>query len=203
MTAKESFSVIRPQVSPYVPGCPDVVIEQEIRNAAIRFCSDTWCWRENLEPVFLMDSASLQTASYVEDETEYDLDVDDAEQVVGIVSAKIDTRSVDGNVRWDLPRCRVFVPVASSPDGVIEIRAAMAPSTAATSMPVFLRTRYGQGILSGTLARLCAVPDKPWTDYSQAQYHNAQYIRETGSARISLYKNFTGRSLSVKPRFFA
>ena len=71
-----TWSDLHPDVLMYVPGCPDPVLDQEIRNAAIEFFRRTRVWTEWLEPIYT--SAGVR---------EYDLDLPSGSEVVRIEQA--------------------------------------------------------------------------------------------------------------------
>ncbi len=49
--AERSFETLLPRISPNVPGCPQALILQTIRDAAVRMCEQTLAWR-HVEPKF-------------------------------------------------------------------------------------------------------------------------------------------------------
>lgn len=55
--ATKTFAALAPLVSPSVPGCPQPLMIQHIRNAAIRACETSLLWRYT-EPEFVLQAGS-------------------------------------------------------------------------------------------------------------------------------------------------
>lgn len=208
MTAYTSFL---PQVMPYVRDCPQPIIEDAIRNAAIEFCEKTYIWKDDLAAISIVGGTS-----------EYAISVPTGAALVSVEAcwysdrllipkgadelARIfrlcDWRSAEGDPVYythTTPNSIVVVPtpqndVADS----LKIRAVLCPTRASTTVEDFIYDDYLDTIAAGARARLYAIPGQPFSDMSLALLSRREFLAGVGEAKIKANKGMTRASLRVE-----
>ena len=73
------------------------------------------------------------------------------------------------------------------------------PSSAATTFPDILADDWLDEITSGALAKLCALPKKPWTDYDQSKLHAGLFNDGVDAAKVSFNIHRVLPTMSTAP----
>ncbi|RQS39775.1 hypothetical protein [Burkholderia sp. Bp8990] len=182
------------EVLPEVPGVPQPLALNAIRNTVIAFCAGTDIWRQWLDPIDV--ECGVNT---------YDIPLDAGTDLVTLLSVKCDGDKLtprnedqldDWNPRWrtelNLPRHYMMqnqesvvlacVPDRSSPGGLL-LSVSLQPERTSTSFPGWIYSQYWEGITAGAKARLMVMPGKPWSNLQQAGIYQAAFDAEIGTAR--------------------
>lgn len=174
------------QVMPYAPGCAEPTAIHHLRDAAVRFCERTRCWRH-------IDT--FQTRN-----THHEVMAVPSQAVLYEVEwAKFDGRELEcttPDIRtWHKqeeayafpryltqvnPTCLSIEPHAQ---GELSISAYLKPSPTADLLPDFLVTHFGQDLAHGALATLLLLPNQPFSNPQLAMAFEAKF-------QASLDKNF-------------
>ena len=158
------LSSLYPDVLPYVPGCPDPMLDQEIRRAAIEFFRRSRAWMAWLDPIVV--SSAIQ---------EYDLDLPANAQVFRIEAASLNgreypvsgLRALTADPSYDnaeqaaavsLDRLSVVLTQALGDGDRLQIRAALTLSKTALSLDDALFDQHSDAIVEGAKYRLMRVP---------------------------------------------
>ena len=191
-TSENLYDLV-PLLAPYVPGCPDALMKQNLRLAAQQFCRESGAWVEKLSP---FDSEA--------DEDEYTLtipyeayvrevlqvDVDDVEQQIEKVSSNGQTITL------------TYAPTEDDLD--IEATVVFVPKQSCTELPDWLIDRWGHGILAGAKMLLKSMAEKPWTDMNGMQIAANEFLAAVADAKAErLNQNGPGDVLQVSMRKFA
>lgn len=206
------ISALLPEILPDVPGVPDPVAIQAIRQSCIEFCVETHAWDEIQDPINLIDGVNL-----------YDIDVPAGARVVtvkNIFMTNSELRPVSMvelqtvmpnwqtatgslpayyNTTGDLGTVRVYPTPSQSNGAQITVRAVYAPTLATLSVPDAVINRYLEPIMSGALHRLMMAPGKGWSNPQLAVYHKAQFDDGVVRAKIDILHEKTQGSIKVKP----
>lgn len=201
-----SWDELFTQVQPYVPGCPEVVIREHIRDAAIDFCERSEVWRYTFGPE--------QTAANERDYTVPTVGASDVENVVALYVEGTAIRRVSdlytslppsfpasqplhySQLSTQLVRFYPTPDKAYSFSGTVVLK----PSLTSSGMETFLYRAHGRSIACGAVASLTAIPDKEWSNFDLATYYDAKFLRQADDAK----GRDTRRSgLHVKPMKFA
>ncbi len=170
-TTWESFY---PYVQPYVPGCPEIVIESHLQEAAAEFCANSEVWRFTIDP----DYTSKNTS-------DYDIDVP-----TNAILENVLTFSLDGKPLSHLSERHITPPMLADGTAVkgtptsfstlddASIRlyptpvakhtfygtAVLKPKLTATGVENFIFETHGRSIAAGAIAQIAGIPGKEWSD---------------------------------------
>lgn len=176
------WSDLFPRILPHVPGCPEPLVEDVVRQTAIAFCRETKVWEEQLENVYPVAGI-----------TKYALNLPDETSVLSIASAVQGKTSTDEGESLT-PTLNVFNALtfdsSMSPDnGPIEVRAILKPSEDSSGMPDRIGYGYDTAIIHGAIASLVVMPKKDWSAPELAGFHQGIYKSELTEARLERAMN--------------
>jgi hypothetical protein len=202
-----AFSYFMPYITPELPDCPLVLVEDTIRDACRAFAADTWLIREDLASF----STVVGTQSYT-------LSPAAMTEVFGI-----NTVVLDGELPALLPSSdepsKRYVPqdgrpsafwfwdgklwFDTNPDAVVtvEVDAVVRPTYAATSVNSKFE-EYRDAIAFWTKYRLKHIPGKAWTDPQGGIASYRFYTDIVGRERIKSNSGKVARPLRAVAAFF-
>lgn len=200
-----------PYVQPELPGCPIPTIQARLASVLDEFCRKTLCWTQWMDPVGLIAGVS-----------EYEIDAD--APVYLLLSAACDGRQLDltseADLRFDLKAWQGLVstrptkcfmradgvlmvsPTPTEPGGVITGQLALIPRRPVTTVDDQIARHYVDGLASGVLARLMAMPGVTWSQPSAVAYHEARYLDAQSAAMADKAHGFSMSDVVVRPRRF-
>lgn len=208
MAALEDFIK---HVGPHVPGCPEEVILDAIRDACIRFCTDTWIIREDLQP-FLADS----------DEDTYELSTISGDGIVGIISFLYDERELTKRTEEELDvidsgwrTADAGTPtMVTSPDDAgsvrlnrkaevgttseMKVRVATKPQSDADEVADVLLSEWFRAIKYGALEQLFEIPKKGWSDIKQSMWYGKRFNFEIQRGKARARMGHMAKSTTAK-----
>jgi len=183
-----SYETLLPQILPMVVGCPDTLIENTVRSAAIEFCEKTGAYQQELDPV-----------TTVANIYEYDLEAPSQTTVHKIMWATFEGKDIEpistGLLEQRKPNWRdadhygepeyyvqqssstiwlVPVPNANTVSSTV-IRAQLKPTHTSTACDEQIMDEYRDAIVNGTLFRLLRMPGRDWSDIGGAQIYGALF----------------------------
>lgn len=206
------LSAFYPRILPYLPGCPEPIVDQVLVNAAIEFAEASLTLRQNLD-----------SFSTVVGKTEYDLDPPTAQHDINrVMSVAVDGRELRPGmfeaIRNDLPTATAIprgfytdrtdntftLRLSPPPDKVytVVVAVTLRPARSATQLDDDMYNIWIDPIVSGAIARAMQIPDQPFTDYARAQELLASAASQTVSSRIEGQYGLIRGSLRVRPRRF-
>lgn len=213
--ANRTFLSLAHRVAPSVPGCPQPVIEQYIRDAAIEACERTLAWRYQQPPIRLTQGVH-----------EYPYETPDESEVHAFIKASCNEQRLDPNTLDDIvdmypdwpstdasrrgqPRFVFQLDpdnfcVAPTPDNAIaydvNMIVALKPLRTATGMDKTAFDDLENVILHGALQHLLVMPNKTWSDRELAAYHAKQYLTKTVERRARANLGAGRASVTVQMR---
>ena len=183
-----SYETLLPEVLPMVPGCPDTLIESNIRSAAIEFCERTGAYQAELDPV-----------TTVANVYEYDLEAPNGTAVHKIMWATFDGKDIEpistnlleqrlpkwrdsdhfGTPEYYVQQSTALVWLVPTPNVTMVsstiIRAQLKPTHTSTACDESIMNEYRDAIVNGTLFRLLRMPSRDWSDLSGAQIYGSLF----------------------------
>ena len=202
-----AYSSLVKEVLPYVPMCPDTLVEQNIRAAAIEFCERS--------KAYILDMDPFTTISGV---YEYDFEIPSGTEVHQILYMTEDGNDMDpisprslelnypdwrdrtGNPHVYLqktPTTFWVVPVPSGSRQVI-VSVALTPSRTSNNIDTTISNQYRDAIIYGALYRLLRMPSREWTDVNAAREYLAQFNMEITQAELRARGGDLGVKRTVK-----
>ena len=212
------FSELVTRLAPSVPGAPNVVVEQYVRDAAIEACERTLAWRHEQAPIRLNKGGH-----------DYAYEPPDYAEVHAIITATVNgnkLKSVSLDHLHDLypkwpygaaneqaePRYITTIDVdnfavAPIPDGStnydVRMIVACKPLRTAEEMDKTVHDDLENVIMHGALQHLLVLPERTWSDRELASYHAKQFAYKLSERRARANLG-TGRgSMRVQNQRFA
>ena len=206
------LSAFYPRILPYLPNCPEPLVDQVLVNAAIEFAEASLTLRQNLD--------SFNT---VVGKVDYDLDPPtrnhDINRVMGVTLNGKELRpGLFEAIRNDLPTATAIprgfytdrtdntftLRLSPPPDKVYSVTVAVAlrPARNATQLVDDLFNIWIDPIVAGAIARAMQIPDQPFTNLPRAQELLASAAQQTVSSRIESNFGLVRGSMRVRPRSF-
>lgn len=190
-----SFDSLVKEIIPYVPGCPDSVIESNLRAATIEFCGKTKAYVKDL------DSISTVSGTY-----EYEFDqpvgtsvhsilwmIHDGDDLDPISPRSLELNFPDWRDRSGIPRVYLQknadtfwitpVPNASTTNGLF-LSVALKPTRTASNIDTNFSNDYRDGLLFGALYRLLRIPAKDWSDPAASADYLALFSEQVRAAEL-------------------
>ena len=190
-----SFSSLVKEVIPYVPGCPDSLIEQHLRSATIELCEKSKAYVLDLDPITSISGVY-----------EYDFDQPTGTDVYQILWAIYDGEDLDPisprSLELNYPDWRdksgtpnVFlqknpntfwlIPVpGATKTNAIQLSVALKPTRSSNNIDTTFANDYRDGIVYGTLYRLLRMPAREWSDPAAAGDYLSLFNEEVKQAEL-------------------
>lgn len=173
-----------PYVLPDVPGCPEPLLDQALRETAREFCTRTKVWTEWRDPFSASGNQRV-----------FEFDADAGSEVVAAVSASVNGEpySVFGSHKlpagWqdEANGCVkdhtlihinskefVLYPKPNAGESIV-IELALRPTMTATGVGDVVFEEFTESIAWGTKYRLWTKPGRPWTNPQSAVQAKVEY----------------------------
>jgi hypothetical protein len=204
-------------VMPHVPGANTNLVTHEIRNACIDFCKRSMVLQRDHDPITVVKGL-----------IDYDFEPPTGYLVVKVMKAWIETRELEpvapdyiqdpvfynpsfsGAIKKEAPpmiyvqKDERSVSVYPFPDKTIPLgltmRVALKPTITSTTVEDFILQDYAEVIASGTLFRLLASPNKPYTEPQLSLAHNQMFMSGINLARQAAARGHVRANQQVKLR---
>lgn len=207
------LSAFYPRILPYLPGCPEPVVDQVLVNSAIEFAESSLTLRQNLDPFNTVVGIA-----------QYDLDPPtvhhDINRVMGVTlgGRELHPGLIEA-IRGDLPTDaatprgfytdrtdNVFTLMLTPPPDVVlpvVVNVNLRPARGATMLDDDMYNIWIDPIVSGAIGRAMQIPNQPFTDYARAEALLASAAKQTNSSRVEGMYGLARGSMRVRPRPFA
>ena len=189
----KAWADFHPYVLPDVPGCPEPMLDQALRETARDFCTRTKAWAEWMDPLTASSARAL-----------YEFEPDAGTEVVAALAATVgeDGYAVIGAqalpAAWQdgkqgCVKDKTLIHVSSkefilypapSAGQRITLQLALRPTMAGTGVGDVIFDEFAEAIAAGAKAKLMARPRKEWTDLQSAAMYGMEFER-----RVTLAAN--------------
>lgn len=206
MNAVTKLEQLIPLMAMRLPGCPDEVMTQGLRDAWRMFCQRSDWWRPAID------------ISLVEGETNYALNLPAASHIkrmafVGLRQQADIDNNLDGaelpdaayrlaqdDQTGDYTISILWTPAVDATNA-LRVRPILVPKLA-TPEPVadWVIERWGDGLVAGTVATLAAMRGKPWSSAQTAGLAQLDFEREVSRARRQNIAGFSDSLQTVRPQ---
>ena len=214
-----SFESLVKEVLPYAPGCPDSLIQTNIRSAAIELCEKSKAFTFDLDPI-----------TTISGEYEYEFDQPSGTEVHQILWATYDGNDLDpisprslelnypdwrdktGTPTVYLQKTAIsfwLVPVPNTNKELL-LNVALKPTRTTNNIDTEFSNTYRDGIIYGTIYRLLRIPAKQWTDpiaaadyfnLFQAEVSDAELRGRGGNIGVKRTVKYKSAGLSPRKRY--
>lgn len=191
------WSNFYPLILGHVLGCPDPLMDQELRLSAQEFCRRTKCWLVWLDPV-----------TTVSGNAEYDFDTPLNSTVVRVERANIgntpvEIRSfracesdpaieVDGNDGFiSSDRMTFRLGSAATAGQSLSVQVLLMPGDRAAGVPDELFRQYAEQIGFGAKARLMEIPGQTWTNPGLSDANREKFNAAIGAVAVDSWRGNT------------
>ena len=204
-----SFDSLVKEVLPYVPGCPDTLVENHLRSATIDFAERSKAYVLDLDPITTVSGVY-----------EYDFDQPSGTEVHQILWMTYDGNDMDPisprSLELNYPDWRdrtsrphvylqktpstfwvVPVPQTTLTNGLIT-SVALKPTRTTTNIDTTFSNSYRDGIIYGALYRLLRIPGKDWSDPYAANDYLSMFSQEVKQAELKARGGDLGVKRTVK-----
>ena len=189
------YESLLPEIIPMVPGCPDTLIENNIRAAVIELCEKAAVLQAELDPVTTI--AGIY---------EYDLEpptdtvvhkimwvVHDGKEIEPISTNLLEQRKQNWRDADNSGTPEYFVKTSQSLFWMVPVpnetkasstilRVQLKPTQTSTTADDELMSEYRDTIVNGALFRLLRLPSKDWTDFAGAQVYGSLFAEGIAQA---------------------
>ena len=174
-----SYETLLPEILPMVPGCPDTLIENNIRAAVIELCEKAGVYQLELDPVttvadiyeYDLEAPAGTTVQKIMWVTHKGKDLEPINTVL-LEQRVPDWRNETGTPLYFVQQSSKVLHLAPVPDVTATastiIRAVLKPTYTSTSCDDDVMNDYRDTIINGALFRLLRMPSKDWSDLSAA-----------------------------------
>lgn len=199
------WSDFSPYVLPYVTGCPEPVMEQHVKLAAIEFFRRTLSYRQVLDPVTTDGTALVP------------LDAPMQTQIIKIKSVTVgdhDFPLVETSHGLELSRThpgrefaftqdgRTLVVYPIQPAGIQVIaEAAVAPSVTSTTLDDAQAMQHMQDIAHGAVASIKRIPGQPFSDLAGSPVHQAMFEARVSTVAAKHSRGVMAAKMRSFPKF--
>ena len=206
-------------ISPYLQGCPSLVIERTARKIVTDLCQRAKVWRGSADSITLVVDDYDYTPTFTSDTTAEFVDVLDAWVVIDDVKTDLVVYPYDvvrrlypawpqdstGTPQVLTVQTPGAVQVAPVPDaaGTLNLVVSLRPTSSATTWPDGLYREFHRVVFHGVLAELLRMKDRTWTDVKESDRHGKIWTDLVASARDRADRGFMRTDLSAKMRPFA
>jgi hypothetical protein len=204
-----TYESLLPEILPMVPGCPDTLIENNIRAAVVELCDKASVYQAELDPVTTVSGLF-----------EYDLEPPSGTSVRKILWATHQGKDLEPTtttlLEQRLPKWRedsglpeyfiqqnsatfILAPIPSvTVVGSTIIRAVLRPTHTSTACDNDVMNDYRDTIINGALFRLLRIPNKDWSDMKGAAVYGELFSRGVDDAERRARNADTAIHRSVK-----
>ena len=206
-----SYESLIKEILPYVPGCPDPVVQSNLRAATIEFCEKSRAYVQDLDPI------TSVSGTY-----EYEFDqpagtsvhrilwmIYDGEDLDPISPRSLELNYPDWRDRSTKPQVYLqktadtfwVVPVPNSKiTNGIQLSVALKPTRTSNNISTAFSNDYRDGILFGTLYRLLRIPARDWSDPAAAGDYLGLFNEQVAAAALRARSGDLGVKRSVQYR---
>lgn len=203
-----------PRLNPFVPGCPEPMAVQALRDAGVDLCERTSVVRSTID-------VALTAA-----QPQYELDLDLGTDLARILAASIGTSqltpldqqladhlSAGDGAQCGAPRgitasARGVVTLFPAPDSTfadcaLHLVVALRPNRSTLSVPDELVLDWPDVVVYGALARLAAIPGQSFTSADMAVYGQTLFMAGVARAGLDASKGRVRSQVRMAGRNFA
>ena len=206
-----SYESLIKEILPYVPGCPDSVVESNLRAATIEFCEKTKAYVQDLDPITSISGTYEYDFGQPTGTSVHSIlwMIHDGEDLDPISPRSLELNYPDWRDRSSTPQVYLqknadtfwVVPVPNSKiTNSIQLSVALKPTRTTNNISTSFSNDYRDGIIFGTLYRLLRIPSRDWSDPLAASYYLGLFGEQVAAAELRARSGDLGVKRSVQYR---
>lgn len=207
-TPDTPLSLFLPYVLPHAMKVPEPVAEFNLRLAAIEFCERTRCWRHAVSVAVSSNNQTLVAPAFTTihqfEEATHDGRLLIPTQYTSLPPEVLSGELATGLPTWISQTEPGQVTIHPYLEGTLRLTVFLKPRhgtqfgadatnplrDALNIVPAFMLSQHAEALACGALARILAIPGKPWSDPQRAMYHKAEFDKACDG---SFSSNMTGQ----------
>lgn len=208
------WAAFLPDLRPHLPGCPQVMMEHELRRVAQDFFGRTRAWQVVTDPI-AVPAGSPDVAIVLPDADTELVRVENAwydNRVVDVMTSDqlddytyTDWRSQEGTpsalLQTTPGSVRLYPSPIAAADIGLRLRVAVRPGESGTGIPDDLYVLYREAIAMGVKSRLMMYPAAPWANPDLSGVNAMGYQREVARATLHAQRSFGKGRIPSRPRW--
>lgn len=200
-----------PDVLPHVPGCPQVIMEHELRRAAQAFFRQTKAWRVTQAPIPVAAGTAEVSATPLaagQELVRVDAAWYDGTRIDPVTPEMLDAQYFDDwqartgkpqQFLQEVPGAVRLYPIPTDPAVTgLRLRLIVAPSDAATGLPDDQAVKFKDVIQVGAKSRLMLYPGKTWTNAELAAVYGQAFNQLVGQATAEAARAYAQARLPAR-----
>lgn len=198
--ATTTWDSFYPYIQPFLPGCPEIVMESHLQESASKFLERSGVWRFEIEndfavrnvaeyPIFIPSNEAIL-------ENVYEI-VIDGRQLTRVTDRHLDSTKFETN---GAPSYYTIYQDTSirfypTPDRKYTFRGwgSLKTKLTATGVEDWIFESHGRCISYGAISLLASVPGKEWSNPDLAMYYKQLFAKEADEAKAREYRHVNMR----------
>lgn len=212
----KTFADLATKVKPYLPDVPQPTLEEMCKRVIADFCELTMVLKVNADAITLLDSdsdyaitfganaytpsniirAKVGSTEIITDVSEYQLDD-------SITSWRDHEATCPTHVFLTYDKqARVYPTPSANLTDTLQLTCVVNYSSTYTTYADFLLADFWRVLVDGVIAESRDLPNRPFTDYGQAERYRERYLKGVARARWAIMKSYSLGSQDVDPVSF-
>ena len=199
-----------PYLFPYLPECPQGIINQQLYNSAKEFCKRTQAWVETITLTIEEDQQQYYFLNQVNDNAQWHCVFDiqrtnEIEDLNTVTLAQMTATKQFQGQDYSLIRDEeevFYVFLHSKPNktriNALHIRNVLLPLQSEMKMPDWIMRDWSEGIAYGAQAYLKSQPGTGWYDPAGAAMANQKWLHAINQCRILLNKSYANGNIQLR-----
>lgn len=192
---------------PEVDGCPTILAENAIRQAAIEFCRDSRSQQTTITQAVTAGTAAYTLTPPVDTVIQHTLEVwHDGTRLTPKTLLELDSRlprdwrNIQAPVAnwYSVPSAgSVQLVYTPSANGSLSALVTLKPSQASTTIDDRVAEDHREAIAAGAKYRLLSMSGKPWANPALSLKYKTEFSKAISHAHVRAYRNNTGGILTA------
>ena len=190
-----SYESLVKEILPYVAGCPDSVVESNLRAATIEFCEKTKAYIQDLDPITSISGTYEYDFGQATGTSVHSIlwMIYDGEDLDPISPRSLELNYPDWRDRSTKPQVYLqktadtfwVVPVPNSKiTNGIQLSVALKPTRTTNNISTSFSNDYSDGIIFGALYQLLRIPARDWSDPVAARDYLGLFNEQVAAAEL-------------------
>lgn len=164
-----------PQVMPYAPGCSEPMAVAHLRDAAVRLCERTRCWRFVHEVKTTGGEREILCVPAFASLFEIEWARFDGEELEAFIPDGYSPDPESGLPRYITQIAPNMVSISPHGVGTLAMSMFLKPAPGADILPAFMMDQFARALGDGALSTLLLLPNQPFSSPQMAMAFEAKF----------------------------